>query len=248
MNHDLVAIWDAERRALDMLMCPFMLATPKTQHVFTGEQAANRWPGFAHLVSDPNAMYTDNEFMTDPRLVNAPNVLKQELILTTSANYSFNFAANSAPQAGLNGGAVFLNNIVLAKNNVAAIYGMRMRLGYQQGGATDGLNRRYQAFGMIPGDEYIFNSVGTLQVESETQVTNFDMDDFRDEPDFSPTKINKYDGMMLINPIRLVSGQLGILKFMLNTFNGATSTLVISSNAVIELSWFIVSGQASAGN
>lgn len=248
MLTDYSSIQAAERKAFDMLICPFMEAPPGTNAngngVMTGAQVANEYPAFSYLVDDMNALYCDNQFITIPRLITSPTVLKQEQVLAAQSSYTFNFAANSAPQAGLNGGAVWLNNIVLLKNNVAAIYGVRFRIGYDD---VNGQQRIYQTYGQTEGDNFIYNSEWQMQVETETQMSQGSMDDFKEVPQGSVRAIQKYDGMMLVNPIRLISGQLGKLNMKFTALNPAVNALVLSSNAVVECSWLIVSGQASAG-
>lgn len=240
-------IADAEQKAFDMLICPVMEAGPKIPagvDVMLGADVIKEFPAFSYLVDDPASSWVPNVFQTLPRLVTSPAVIKQELLLANTPNYSFIFQSTQTPSAGpILAGGVWANNIPLALNNVMCIYGIRFRVGYDD---VLGQQRVYQTYGQIPGDNFIYNGTFSLKVEQEVQVDQVNMDDFKEVPQGSVRAIQKYDGCQIIRPLRLYSGQLGKLIGSFAPFNSNVGGLTLSEGAVVECSLLVVQGQASA--
>jgi len=236
MKTDIVAIRESERLALNLLTSPFSAAAQGTAGAVMGQQLMNQYPGYANMLN-PALYYIGNQFYTDPRLVTMPATLQQELPFTNAGTYEFNFSSTNAV-----GPSATLNNFILPQNNVAACYGVRLRIGYGALGNT----RVYQCFGNTAADNSIYNSNIILTIESENQVTNFFVDDFKDVPDNSPNEINKYNGVMLMNPVRLISGKLGVFTMTIKTLS-SISALSLSDDAFLSLTLLCAFGQASGG-
>jgi len=239
MKYNLSAIRDSERLAIQLLQAPFMACNSGDEGAQQGAYWAQQYPSYAYLLQ-PNMLgyYKPNQFMTASRLTTMPAVLQQELPYVAQNNYEFVFASQLAPPA-----SATLGNINLATNNVAAVYAIRLRIGY----GANTMTRRYQTFGNTLSDDFIYQATGSLAVESENQMTNLDINDFRQVPDGSPLAIDKYDGCVLINPIRLFSGKLGVLSFNIKCLANPSALVDVTSNAFLQCTWFIAYGQASGG-
>jgi hypothetical protein len=236
MKHDISAIRDSERLAMNLLTSPFMAVAKGTAGSMMGKDLAAQYPMYGSMLN-PFGWYTGNQFYTDARLITMPSTLQQEVVFDTTGTYTFNFAATNAVAA-----SATLNNFTLPQNNVAAVYAMRLRLGY---GATSN-TRQYQTYGATLSDNSIYNSNAILTIESENQMTNFSVDDFKEVPDNNPRGIEKYSGMMLINPVRIISGKLGVFQVQIKTLSSLAG-LDISPNLYLSLTLMCAFGQASGG-
>jgi hypothetical protein len=239
MKYNLSAIRDSERLAMSLLSAPFMACNKGDEGAQAGAYWANMYPSYSYLLS-PNMLgwYKPNQFMSASRLTTMPGELQQELPYTAQNNFEFIFASADAPPA-----SATLANIKFAENNVAAVYGIRLRIGY----GANTMTRRYQTFGNTLSDDFIYQSTSQLVVESENQMTNLNTNDFRQVPDGSPLAADKYDGMLLINPIRLFSGKLGILSFNIKCLSNPVNLVNVTPNTFLQCTWMIAYGQASGG-
>lgn|ERR1700753_220793 len=239
MRYNISAIRDSERLSMNLLSAPFMACNKGDEGAQQGPYWQQAYPSYAYLLSaNMNGYYKPNQFMTTSRLITMPGTLKQEIPYTAQNEFEFNFASQSSPPA-----SATLGNITLAENNVAAVYGIRLRIGY----GANTMTRTYQAYGNTLSDDFIYQSTSKLTVESENQMTNFNTNDFREVPEDAPTSQDKYSGFMLINPIRLFSGKLGILTFTIRCLSNPVGLVDVTPNAFLECTWFIAYGQASGG-
>lgn len=176
----------------------------------------------------------NNKHYVPPKLTSSPGMIIQETPwINTTQQFVFDFSQNGPQQVpGVN------NNITLAKNDVFAIYAIQMLFGT----GTNSADFIYRSHGILPADDSAYNSVIQIKTESSTYVDKMEGQFFRD----NPANSNEYFGeigLQLINPIRMVSGELGVFKVFLNLKNPIAS-LVISANTVLSMRLHGVYGQA----
>lgn len=177
---------------------------------------------------------TQNKHYVPPKLTSSPGMIVQELPwVNTTQQFTFNFAQNAPAQIpGTN------NNVLLAKNDVLAIYAVQILFGT----GTNSADFVYRSYGVLPSDDSLYNSVIQLKTESSTYVDKMNGQFFRD----NPANANEYwgeAGLQIVNPIRIVSGEIGTFQVSINLLN-PISTLVISANTVISMRLHGVYGQA----
>jgi len=177
-----------------------------------------------------------NKYYVTPINVTMPATLTQEIPwVNTGQVLQFDFSINGPGQTpGVN------NNIALGKNNVAVIYAMQLLFG--QG--ANSANRIYRSFGNTPNDDSLYNSIVSMKMEQSTLVDKIDGRDFRDVPDVV-TAGSADLGKLLINPVRIVTGELGFFSVFINLLN-PISTLVITAEMSVSMRLKIGFGQASA--
>lgn len=175
-----------------------------------------------------------NTHYVPSKLTTSPGMIIQELPwINTTQQFTFDFSQNGPAQVpGTN------NNVTLQKNDVFAIYALQLLFGT----GTNSADFIYRSHGVLPTDDAVYNSVIQMQTESSTYVDKIAGQFFRD----NPANSNEYYGeigMQLINPIRIVSGELGKFNVVLNLLNPIAS-LVISANTVLSMRLHGVYGQA----
>lgn len=179
-----------------------------------------------------------NKFAVKPEQVTAPATLIQEIDYTNQTNiYQFDFSINGQP-AGSN--APGTNNVILGKNNVAVIWGLKILQGQ---GATN-TNRIYRSRGITPNDDSLYNSVVSVKFENSTLVDKIEGQSFRDRF----TNPNEFDGnmgMVLWRPLRVVTGEVGTFQVNIQVL-GSMAGLVLTDDVKISVRPMIVFGQASA--
>jgi len=177
-----------------------------------------------------------NKYSVNPINVTMPATLTQEIPwVNTNQLLSFDFSINGPVQTpGTN------NNILLGKNNVAVIYAMQILFGE----GANSANRIYRSFGNTPNDDSLYNSVVQIKMEQSTLVDKVDGRDFRDAPDVVTAGAAEF-GKILINPVRIVTGELGFFSVFINLLN-PISALVITANMFVSMRLKIGFGQASA--
>lgn len=241
MRFDQVAIAAAQRRAFEMLANPHIHkhlqktdALPATGTLPAGHELVKHADGH-HSIKSPNP------YFVDPRYITEPATLVQELPIQNPAiqQYQFDFSINGPQQTpGTN------NNVTIGKNNVFAFYGIQLLLG------TPGLNSLgnltsalmdYNSSGTFLGDFQVYNSILQLRIESALYVDKFNGLSFRDEYFGGSDKWNE-QGLILINPLRVVTGELGTFQFALNLLN-QTANIVTSGTNVLSLRLHGVLGQ-----
>lgn len=207
-----------------------VLTNPGTEVVANQQQAVENKCAVGERVTIPNKYYVN------PINVTMPATLTQEIPwINTSQQLQFDFSINGPGQTpGTN------NNIVLGKNNVAVIYAMQLLFGE----GSNAANRIYRSFGNTPNDDSLYNSVLQVKMEQSTLVDKVDVRDFRDVPDVLTASASEF-GKLLINPVRIVTGELGFFSVFINLLN-PISTLVITDNMFVSMRLKIGFGQASA--
>jgi hypothetical protein len=224
MRFDSTSLMDMQRRAFAALSSP-----THTEHVRKDKiSGAVVPPGVPvkpgqELTHHKRAI--NNPHYVPAKLTSSPGMLVQELPWTNAQTiYEFDFSINGPQQTpGVN------NNLVIAKNDVFAIYAVQMLFGT----GTNSASFIYRSHGVLPNDDAVYNSFLQIKTESSTYVDKMEGQFFRD----NPANSNEYFGeigMQIINPIRIVSGELGVFKVILNLKN-PISTLVISANTVVSM-------------
>lgn len=230
MIFDLQAIREQQRLAFDLL-CAKHMHDPKHKDAKTTAVADPKDPSKTIQMHG----MIENPFQANPRNVNIPATLQQELVWTNANQvYTFNFAANSAPQP-----SVQFNNINLSKNQVAAIYAIQILFGVGALANT----RNYQSFNPTANDAALYNSIVQLQIEQRLEVDLMNGKDFKDE--MGAATDSAYFGMQMINPIRLVSGELGKFQVSVNLIN-SISGVALNANTFISCRLLIALGQAGS--
>lgn len=192
-------------------------------------QAAER-RAFDMLVTPPAGM---EKFKVKGSQITSPGKLVQELQLTNANNnYVFEFGQNAPVNSAQ------LNNITLGQNNVAAVYGLQVLLGYGANGNT----RQYATSGININDNVIYNGIGQMNIESSTPVDKVDLRDFQTTFFQGATVMETYAGLILINPIRFVSGQVSKFQFQMNL--QSIAGVPVSANCFISVRLWCVVGLA----
>jgi len=190
--------------------------------------------------TNPDGSFTDtkvaNKFYVDPLNVTIPATLTQELPwVNTGGQFIFDFSINAPAQVpGVN------NNRVLPKNNVFVIWGLQLLFGT----GANAANRVYRSFGLTANDDSLYNSTMSVKMEQSTLIDFAEGRDFRDVPQ-TATEGWADDGMVLINPVRIITGEMGVFKLFITLLN-PISALVISDNTVVSARLKGAMGQASA--
>lgn len=183
-----------------------------------------------------NIIDQDNPYWVNPLNVTMPMKLVQELPWVNSTQqFQFDFSITAPIQApGVN------NNVILGQKNIFVGYGIQILFG----DGANSANRIYRSFGNTPNDNSLYNSLISLRMEQSTLVDRVNGQDFRDVPN-AITEFNALDGMLLINPVRIVPGDLGIFSLIINVLN-PIAALVMSANMFISARLVGAYGQASA--
>lgn len=220
MQFDIQAVREQQRLAYEALINPY-IADATHKNAKEVEYAGIKFKGI------------DNPFYSDPTNINIPAYFQQELPWTNAEqNYVFDFSLSAPPASAT------LNNVNITKNQVAAMYGLAFYFGVGANANT----RNYQTFGPAPNDNAFYNSIVQLQIEKNTEVDLLDGKDFRDV--FTAVSFSGYSGLQLLNPIRLISGELGRLQVKVNLIN-SISGVALTPNCVVACKVLIALGQAS---
>ena len=175
-----------------------------------------------------------NPYKTDPASISIGAQLIQEQAYTNQATqFSFDFSIN-APIA-----TPTLGNIVLGKNNVFVFYAIQLLIGEGANANT----RIYRSRGITSNDDAIYNSIFTMKFEQSTLIDKMNGQNFRDVG----TNANEFwaeNGLYLINPQRVVSGELGVFNLTINLIN-SISGVVLSPNLFLSVRLHGAFGQAS---
>lgn len=186
--------------------------------------------------SSGNICDVDNPFWVNPLNVTMPMKLVQELPwVNTGQQFNFDFSINAPVQVpGTN------NNVILGQNNVFVAYGIQIL--FRDGASS--ANGVYRSFGNTANDDALYNSLISIRLEQSTLIDKVNGQDFRDVPN-AVTEYNSLDGMLLINPVRILTGKLGTFTLSINLLN-PISALVISANQFVSARLVGAYGQASA--
>lgn len=220
MKFDPQAEQNMQRLAMEVL------TAPHTEIVAGPQEVADKVPNSTGAIcKEGETVRIPNEYYVDPINVTCPATLTQELAWANTNNtLQFDFSLDGPVfVAGVN------NNIPLGKNNVAAIYGIQLRFGE----GTNSANRIYRSFGNTPNDNALYNSIISVKVENSVLIDKVDGQDFLEVPDII-TAVSKDSGLTLINPLRVVTGELGFFSVFINMRN-PISTLVMSANMFVSM-------------
>jgi hypothetical protein len=217
MRIDSLTIAAAQRKATETLSIPFIqkMKVENGQHVEDGPPKAN--PFYVPGID-----------------VTSPVVLVQEQPWTNAIQqFPFDFSIKGP------GPSTTLNNNVLPKNNFAAIYGIQMWFGV----GANANNRTYRSSGFSSSDDSIYNSIIQMKIEQATMIDILEGQLFKDTYQ-SPGMVDQTSGLVLINPIRVLSGEYGIFQMFINLKN-SISTLVLTPGMFVSMRLHAVMGQAS---
>lgn len=175
-----------------------------------------------------------NPYRTNPASISMGAQLIQEQPYTNqNTTFSFDFSIN-APIA-----TPTLGNVVLGKNNVFVFYAIQILIGE----GTNANTRIYRSRGITSNDDAIYNSIITMKFEQSTLIDKMNGLNFRDVG----TNANEFwseAGLSLINPQRVVSGELGVFNLTINLINSIAG-VVLSPNQFLSVRLHGAFGQAS---
>jgi len=223
MRFDQQSIREAQRRAYAALTSPKMAEIERTiSGSGSDKQISSR------------KIVKDNPHYVPAKLTTSPGMLIQELAwTTTTTTFNFDFSINGPGLiAGTN------NNSKIGKNDIFAVYGMQILLAT----GTNPASFIYRSHGVLATDNAVYNSTISIKTEASTYIDKIEGQYFRE----MGTNANEFYGemgMQLVNPIRIVSGELGVFEVRVQIKN-STAALVISTNTLISMRLHGVYGQA----
>ena len=242
MFFDQLAIREAKRRAFNVLSKP-MLVEHVVEHHSEGE-------GHAEMKMHKKGM--KNPFYIEPDLINGPAKLQVEIpYVNTQNSYAFKFSLNGPQQVaavtagpGLTQGN---NNIQLPQNNIFAIYAIQFWLGYVANDSTGNPTAQltnYRSYGITSNDEAIYNSRVAMKIEASTLMDLMDAQLFR-EPYASVNGMWAEAGLVLTDPVRVLTGKLGVFEINLTTLSSLANIVLSGSNIVLSMRLWGMNGQKS---
>lgn len=165
-----------------------------------------------------------------PENISMPAMLIQEQAYAVTSNtYVFDFSSK-APQASST-----LNNILLGDNNVFVQYGIQVLIGE----GANANNRVYRSYGNSTSDNALYNGVLSQKLESNTMIDKMSTMSFRDwDQNFTSES-----GLVLINPLRVLNGRLGVWSVIINL--QSISALTLTANLFISVRLHGCLGQAT---
>lgn len=175
-----------------------------------------------------------NPYYTNPANISMTAQLIQEQAFTNQSNqFTFDFSIN-APIA-----TTTLGNVTLGKNNTFVYYAIQILIGEGANANT----RIYRSRGLTSNDDSIYNSIVSMQFESSQLIDKINGHSFRDVG----TNANEFwteAGLSLINPQRVVSGELGKFNLQITLLN-SISAVVLSPNLFLSVRLHGALGQAT---
>lgn len=166
------------------------------------------------LLTNPKLGDSTNPFFTPASNITMPTFLIQEQKLNVSTpDMTFDFSANTQDVTPV------LNNIAIGTNDTICVYGLQLLLGY---GANRN-RRQYYSYGVSIDDDVVYRSRLTIKFEKSDDVSDIETNIFRNE---DGTTQRQYDGVMLINPLRMFTGRISKIgiKLSLGDINGFVFT------------------------
>lgn len=220
MKYDHQALRGAQRDA-------FRILTNPAQEMMVYNQSAKQY----------EKRMLENKYWVKPENVSTPVELVQEqAFVNTTQVFNFDFSINGQPASNAPG----TNNVILGKNNIAVVYGIKI----YQGEGANANNRIYRSRGITVNDDSLYNSIVSLKLEQSVLIDKVPGQNFRDVFT-SPLEFDSNAGMVLINPMRILTGELGTFTLSINLLT-AINALVLSANIFLSARLCIVYGQASA--
>lgn len=185
----------------------------------------------------PDGTVVPNKYYTPESSITESAQIIQEVPYTNQTNqFIFDFSSNAPAKTTV------LGNVNLGKTQVLVIYAVQLLIG-------DGANantRIYRSRGITSNDDSIYNSTTSMKVESQTMIDNLNGHNFRDVG----TNSNEFwaeAGMTLINPLRVVNGELGIFNLTITLLNPIAG-VVLSPNCFLSLRLHGALGQAQGAS
>lgn len=240
MWFDQLAIREAKRKAFNALSKQ-VLESHVVQHHSEGE---------GHAKMTMHKKHAKNPFYIEPDLISGPGKLVVELPYNNNTNsYNFDFSLNGPKQVPSSTSIAPIvagtNNINLPQNNIFAIYAIQLWLGYQQPDSTGNNTAQvciYRSYGITPNDEAIYQSRLKMQIESNTLVDLWDGELFKERvtttADMWPEA-----GMVLVDPVRILTGKLGVFTFNVSTLSTMSNIILSGSNIVLSMRLWGMNGQ-----
>lgn len=178
----------------------------------------------------------ENKYYVDPLNITMPiHLVQEQPWVNTTQNYTFDFSINAPVQvAGVN------NNVILGQSSVFCGYGIQILFG----DGANAANRIYRSRGLTPNDDALYNSLVSMRLLQSTLVDKVNGQNFRDVE----TAVGEFysdAGMLLINPVRIVPGTIGIFSVNINLLS-PIAALVISANQFVSVRLVGAFGQAGA--
>lgn len=226
MRFDQMAIREQQRKAYAALTARTIIVPRAT-------------PGDEQLgMTKDGQVLIKNKHYVSAKLTSSPGMLIQELPwVNTSTQFIFDFSQNGPQQIpNVN------NNSVIFKNDIFAVYGMQILFGTNSAPPIGSAACIYRSHGVLPADDAMYNSTVSMVTESSTYINKMEGQLFRDNPSNSNEYFGEI-GLQLLNPIRIISGELGKFQIVISLKN-AISGLVLSTNTVISMRLHGVYGQA----
>ena len=224
-----LAIQIAERRAYERLSKKYHKQTQTVAKKDKNGRMATL--PVANAQGHPVMEYVGNYWHVDPNSITCPSALIQELPLDGTTNVlTFVFNQN-APEP-----SPTLNNINLGVNDIFSMYAIQVLFGVGAAGVT----RQYYTHGLLAADNAVYQGANmSMQFEQSQSIKSIDMIRFLYEQN---TDFVEQETMMLINPLRLLTGRLGTFNVSINM--QSVAGLTFTPNAYVSVRLLGVLGQA----
>lgn len=184
------------------------------------------------MVTMPDGSTVENAYYTPANKITMPAQIIQELPFTNQTNiFTFNFASNGPATTPA------LGNVLIGKTQVLSVYAIQLLVGQGANANT----RIYRSRGVTANDDGIYNSTLQMKFETSSNVDNFNGYSFKDVA----TNANETwaeMGMALINPIRIVNGELGKFEVSINLINSIAG-VVLTADLFLSLRLWGALGQ-----
>lgn len=222
MRFDQQAIRDQQRKAYEVVTSKYVIVDT----LAPGDISMGTTKHGHHKIK--------NKHYVPAKLTSSPAMLIQELPwINTTQSFIFDFSQNGPQQTpGVN------NNSVIFKNDIFAVYGIQMLFAT----GTNSAAFIYRSHGVLPADDSLYESTISMVTESSTYINKMEGQMFRD----NPANSNEYFGeigLQIINPIRIISGELGKFQVIV-TLKNPIASLVISANTTVSMRLHGIYGQA----
>lgn len=217
MRTDQIAVQNAQRRAFHALADEFIIV-PKHAKDHLNNDAELRT-----VMGHKDPQYTiHNPFHVDPKLITSPTEIVSEQAWVGSTNMIFDFSLNAT-----NHMANMDNNVQITAGSYFAFYAIKLYYGtsynndtiVNQSGQTVPNSATTYYYSDTPtgaaGDQALYNGIIQFKVESNTLIDKMVSQQFRENNGIaSPSIQYNEQGMLLINPVRIVKGIAGIQQII----------------------------------
>jgi len=179
----------------------------------------------------PNKYYTPESSITE-----SAQIIQEIPFNNQSSSFIFDYSSNAPARTNV------LGNVNLGKTQVFVIYAIQLLLGQGANANT----RIYRSRGVTSNDDGIYNSTTSMKIESSTMIDNLNGHNYRDVA----TNADEFwaeAGMTLINPLRVVNGEIGIFNVTITLLN-SLSGVVITPNMFLSMRLHGALGQAQGAS